>query len=87
MAAVGIGLGFNALFDALEPAWVPKAIATAFLLIAIFIFVSSERRSRRVTGRLEAHAIRELKPVKMRILTAALVFATAALIAAIWILA
>ena len=31
MAAVGIGLGFNALFQALEPTWVPKAIATAFL--------------------------------------------------------
>jgi len=46
MAAVGIGLGFNALFDALKPAWIPKAIATAFLLIAIFIFVSSERRTR-----------------------------------------
>jgi putative membrane protein len=87
MAAVGIGLGFNALFEALEPAWVPKAIATAFLLIAIFIFVSSERRTRQVTERLEAHAIRQLKPVKIRILTAALVLATSALIAAIWALA
>lgn len=86
MAAVGIGIGFNALFDALEPAWVPKAIATAFLLIAIFIFVSSERRARRVTGRLEAHAIRELKPMRMRLLTVALVLATVALIAAIWTL-
>lgn len=25
-AAIGIGIGFNALFDKLEPAWVPKAL-------------------------------------------------------------
>ena len=28
MAAIGIGLAFNALFKAMEPAWVAKAIAT-----------------------------------------------------------
>jgi len=86
LAAVGIGLGFNALFQALDPVWVPKAIATAFLLIAIFIFVSAERRACRVTSRLESHAIRELKPVRIRMLTAALVLATSALIVAIWAL-
>jgi putative membrane protein len=62
MAAVGIGLGFNALFVELQPSWAPKALASSFLLIAIFIFVSAERRARRVTSRLEAHAIEELKP-------------------------
>ncbi len=47
MAAVGIGLGFNALFQMLEPSWVPKAIATIFLFIAVFIFISAERRAAR----------------------------------------
>lgn len=87
MAAVGIGLGFNALFDALEPAWVPKAIASAFLLIAVFIFVSAERRARGIISRLEAHQIRALKPVRMRLLTGSLVVATLALGGAIWALA
>jgi len=87
LAAVGIGLGFNALFDALDPTWAPKAIATVFLLIAIFIFVSAERRACRVTSRLQAHSIRELKPVRIRMLTGALVLATFALIVAIWMLA
>lgn len=35
--AVGIALAFNALFVRLEPPWVPKSVATAFLLIAILI--------------------------------------------------
>lgn len=87
MAAVGIGLGFNALFDALQPAWVPKAIASTFLLIAVFIFVSAERRAAGIVSRLEAHHIRALKPVNMRLLTGGLVAATLALGGAIWALA
>ena len=87
MAAVGIGLGFNALFEALQPAWVPKAIASAFLLIAIFIFVSAERRACSITSRLEAHQIRALRPIKMRLMTGALVASTLALGGAIWALA
>lgn len=86
MAAVGIGLGFNALFNALEPAWAPKGIASTFLLIAVFIFVSAERRARSIRSRLEAHHVRALKPLKMRLLTGAPA-ATLVLGGAIWALA
>ena len=87
MAAVGIGLGFNALFDALEPAWVPKTIASTFLLIGVFIFVSAERRASSIISRLEAHQIAALKPIKIRMLTGGLVAATLGLGGAIWVLA
>lgn len=86
MAAVGIALAFNALFQALTPSWVPKAIATVFLLIAIFIFVSAERRACGILARLKAHEIKALKPVRIRMLSAALVGATIALGVAIWTL-
>ena len=36
-AAIGIGIGFSALFEKLEPAWVPKAIATSLILIGIVV--------------------------------------------------
>lgn len=39
-APIGIGLAFNALFQRMEPAWLPRGIATAFLLIAIAIFTA-----------------------------------------------
>ena len=84
MAAVGIGIGFNALFQTLQPSWVPKAIASAFLLIAGFIFLSAERRASRAIRRLEAHRIAALGPVKLRLMTWVLTAATMALGVAIW---
>lgn len=84
LTAVGIGLGFNALFATMQPAWMPKAIATGFLLVAIYIFVSADRRARSIIGKLEAHKISDLKPVKIRLLALALVGATIALVGALW---
>jgi putative membrane protein len=86
MAAVGIGLGFNILFRMLQPPWVPKTIATIFLLIAIFIFVAAERGACAVNRRLSTHAVRTFKNVNLRLITAAMVVATGALIAATWML-
>lgn len=86
MAAVGIGLGFNALFQMLEPTWIPKAIATAFLLIGIFVFLSAERRACRVLDRLDTHQVKSFRAINVRLITYALVAATIALIAALWLL-
>lgn len=87
MASVGIGVGFNALFRTLDPAWVPKAIATAFLLVAIFTFLSAERRASSAISRLRPHKVAALKPVRVRLLAWFLTIITAALGAAIWWLA
>jgi len=84
MASVGIALGFTALFQALEPVWVPKAIASVFLFIAIFVFASAERRACGVLQRLEPHTVTALKPVRIRLLTGGLIVATLALVGAIW---
>lgn len=85
-AAVGIGLGFQALFQRMEPAWVPKAIATAFLLIAIFILLVAERRACTVLKRLDTHQIKRMRRVNLRVMTYVAVLATSALIAAVWLL-
>lgn len=86
MASVGIGLGFHALFATVQPLWVPKAIASAFLLIAIFIFLSAERRTRRILAGLDAHQVTTFRPLRIRLLAGALVGATLALALAIWLL-
>lgn len=85
-AAIGIGLGFNVLFEAMQPAWVPKAIATAFLLIGIYVIFVAERRACRVVARMDAHKVSEMKPANLRVIMMISVAATVALIAAIWIL-
>lgn len=87
MAAVGIGLGFNALFQTLEPPWVPKAIATLILLIGVFIFWIAEDRACAVMSRMHAHEIKKMKLINLRLISWALILATLALIGAVWFLA
>lgn len=86
LAAVGIGLGFNALFGKLEPAWWPKALATAFILIAIGVFFAAQRRASAVARRLESHRAEPLRGFMLRIVAAAMMAASGGLVAAIWML-
>ena len=86
MASVAIGVGFHALFPAMQPPWMPRAIATAFLLLAIIVIISAERRASAVMGRLSAHVVITAKPVNLRLFAAAISLASLALIAAIWLL-
>jgi putative membrane protein len=85
-AAIGIGLGFHVLFQAMQPPWVPKAIATAFLLAGIYVILVAERRAADVMRRFDDHKVAELRPMNLRIVAYAAVTAAAALTAAIWLL-
>ena len=85
-AGIGIGLAFNALFSRVEPPWIPKLIASTFLLVAIVIFVTAERRACAVLARLHTHSVLAVKTAGIRITSFASIAATAALIAAIWLL-
>lgn len=85
--AIGIGLGFNALFGRIDPHWVPRAIATAFLAIAIIVFIAAERRACIVIRRLHTHQVETVKIAVLRLITIVTVGATMALIAAMWLLA
>jgi putative membrane protein len=86
MSAVGIALGFHALFNRMEPAWVPRSISTAFLLTAIFVFWSAERRAAAVCRRLDTHKILKMRSINFRLMAIVMILAAAALIAAIWLL-
>ena len=85
-AAVGIGLGFHVLFGAIRPEWVPKVLATAFLLAGIYIIVVAERRACAVIARLDTHKVAEMKPMNLKIVTWVSITATLGLVAAIWLL-
>ena len=85
LAAIAIGVGFNALFARLEPPWVPRLIATGFLLLAIAIIVLAERRAAAVMDRLSAHVVETAKTVNLKLLTIAVSLGAGALIVAIWV--
>ncbi len=86
LAAVGIGLGFNALFGMLQPPWLPKALASTFILVAIAIFFAAQAKSAEVADRLECHKARPMRGAALRLIAAAMIVASAGLVAAIWLL-
>lgn len=86
LATVGIGVGFHALFQRMEPGWVPRSIATLFLLIGLGVVIAAERRAHAVTERLSAHVVASARGMKLRLITLAMAAGTLALIAAIWLI-
>ena len=84
LAAVGIGLGFNALFGKLEPYWVPRGIATLFIAIGIFIFYAAQRKGCAVQKRMEAHKASPLATSNLRLIAGAMAFASACLAIGMW---
>ncbi len=84
--AIAIGLGFKALFSALEPLWLPKTIASLFILLGAVFAISAERRARRALTRLSSNKVDppdlpNLKWVAYAVATGAIV-----LVVAIWLL-
>ena len=86
LAAVGIGVGFHALFQKMEPDWIPRAIATVFMIVGIAIVIAAERRACRVKERLDEHVVESAGAMKLKLFSWAMAAATMALIAAIWLL-
>ena len=85
LACVAIGIGFHALFPTMEPAWLPRAIATAFLLLAVAVIILAERRASAVMDRLSAHVVVTAKSMNLGIFAAAISIGAVALIGAIWL--
>ena len=86
LAAVGIGLGFNALFQQLEPWWLPRCIATAFILIGIFIFYAAQRSGCHVYHRLDSHSAEPIGGMRLRLVATVFSLASATLIAGLWLM-
>lgn len=83
-AAIAVGLGFAAFFRTGETGAAAKAMATAFLLLAIGILVSADRRAAAVRRRLDPHIVAGASPASLHLITWFAVAATVGLIALIW---
>lgn len=86
MAAIGIGLAFNALFKAMQPEWAPKVIATIFIVLGIFLIGMAERRACVVAARLDTHSAKDMPQMNFRIIAIGIGLGAACLIAGIWLL-
>ena len=84
LGCVAIGVAFQGLFSAMEPPWVPRAIATGFLILAVFVIVLAERRAAAVLQRLSAHAVITAKVIYLRLFAVLISLGAVALAVAIW---
>lgn len=55
MAAIAIAVGLRAVFNAAEPTWLPKAVASIFIAAALIIFWSARRQACKAQARLKTH--------------------------------
>ena len=85
LATIGIGLGFHVLFGALEPAWLPKVIATVFIALGVVIIWMAERRACAIQSRLSAHKIRTLRSLNIRLIAWVYTLGALSLTVALWL--
>ena len=85
-AAIGIGLAFRALFGALEPPWLARAIATLFIAAGAFLAISAERRTCHTLQRLKAHELETPSLPNFKLLAYAVALGATILIAGLWVL-
>jgi putative membrane protein len=86
LGCVAIGVGFHALFNRMEPAWVPRAIATGFLLFAAAIVWLAARRAAAVMRRLSPHVVVTARKMNLELMASAVSLGALALAVAIWLL-
>ena len=85
-AAIGIGLGFNAIFGTFEPLWLAKAIATLFILAGGWLAINAQRRACKTMARFEAHKFEAVSTPNFRILAYAVAAGAIILTGGLWTL-
>lgn len=86
LAAVGIGLAFNAVFNKIEPAWAARAIASLFVLVGICIFYIAQKKSCDVIQRMDPHKIEPIQTINVKLIAGLMMAASTLLLLAIWLL-
>ena len=85
-AAIGIGLGFRAIFGELDPPWLGKAIATAFIVGGGWLAVTAERRACATLARLDPHKFEAISTPNFKVMAYGVALGSAILTAGLWIL-
>lgn len=86
LACIAIGVGFHALFNAVEPGWLPRLVATVFLALSVVVIVSAERRAAAVIDRLDSHVVMTARRMNLRLFAATITLGALTLAVAIWLM-
>ena len=85
-AAIGIGLGFRALFGEWDPSWLPKLIATVFILGGGWLAITAERRACKTLERLNTHEFEAISTPNFKLMAYAIATGSVVLSVGLWVL-
>ncbi|MBX7494411.1 DUF202 domain-containing protein [Qipengyuania sp. 6B39] len=85
-AAIGIGLGFRALFGEWDPTWLPKLIATIFILGGGWLAVTAQRRACATLARLDPHKFEAISTPNFKVMAYAVATGAIVLSIGLWVL-
>lgn len=74
MGALGVAIALRAVFGEFDPTWAAKAVASIFILLAIYIFWAAQNAACQTLDRLSENDAKAQPRTRMRVL--ALVFAS-----------
>lgn len=83
-ASIGLGLGFQAIFKSADPTWVPKSVATLFILLGMLLVWLAGRRADKLLHERSGNKVKLMAPRTFRIMAVTVVIGGAVLISCIW---
>jgi len=86
LASVAVALGLHALFGDFRPTWIPKLLASMFILTAAAIFVAAWRGTVRTQKRMTSHDANAPATSGLLAVTLVLVAASLATGVVLWLL-
>ena len=86
LAAVGVGLGFQAIFRSFEPTWMAKAAASIFILIGITIFIFALQTAKAMLDRLQAHTAEPVSSTRITVIAVLFMLGSFCLGVLLWML-
>ena len=85
-AAIGIGLGFRALFGSWDPSWMPKLIASLFILGGGWLAVTAQKRACKTLDRLSTHEFAPIPTPNFRVMAYGVAIGAVVVTVGLWVL-
>mgnify|MGYP001181274322 FL=1 len=86
LAAIGIGLGFRALFGSWDPAWMPKVIASLFILGGGWLAITAQQRACKTLARLSTHEFAPIPTPNFRVMAYGVAIGAVVVTVGLWVL-
>ena len=86
LATAAVAIGMQAVFGPFQPTWIPKAVATVFLLAAQLIFLFAWLANRNSHRRLSSHTARPQPSGRIAVLVLLLSAGTVGIGMVLWLL-